>query len=54
MTAATAAPMAIIRDDFDGTLDIPGGNAVHVMGSTAVAITATMTLIWEEHPASDV
>ncbi len=47
-TAASGGPMFIARDDFDGTCVIAPSTAIHVMGSTAVAATATMTLIWEE------
>lgn len=50
--ATTTLPMWMARDDFDGTMIIPPGNAVHVMGSTAIAITASMSLSWIEVPAS--
>lgn len=51
-TAATATlPMWVAREDFDGQIVIPPGVAIHVMASTAIAITATMSLVWEEVPA---
>ena len=48
-TAATSvAPGWVWRDDFDGTSVITPGNAIHLMGSTAIAISANVTLIWAE------
>jgi hypothetical protein len=50
-TAATSvAPGWTWRDDFDGSAIIPPGNAIHLMATTAIAITATITTIWYEPP----
>jgi hypothetical protein len=38
------------RDDWDGTGIIPPGNAIHLMGSTAVALTAVISTVWAEIP----
>jgi hypothetical protein len=54
VTAATAAVTVtagwIWRDDFDGTSVVPPGNAIHLMGSTAVAVTACITTVYAEIP----
>lgn len=50
-TAATATgPGWVWRDDFDGTSVVPPGNAIHLMASTAILITGTITMIYEEIP----
>ncbi len=50
-TAATSvAPGWMWRDDFDGTSVVPPGNAIHLMATTAIAITATVTTIYAEIP----
>jgi hypothetical protein len=50
-TAATSvAPGWTWRDDYDGSMIIPPGNAVHIMATTAIAITAEITLVWAEVP----
>ena len=50
-TAATATgPGWTWRDDFDGSSVVPPGNAIHIMATTAIAIAATITTIWEEIP----
>jgi hypothetical protein len=50
-TAATATmPLWTARDEFDGTLVVPPGNAIHVMGATAVAMTMGITIVYEEVP----
>ena len=50
-TAATATgPGWVWRDDFDGTSIVPPGNAIHLMASTAIAIAATVTVVYEEIP----
>lgn len=46
--ATTTAPMWIARDDIDGTIILEPGNAMHIMGSTAVAVTLTIDLSWIE------
>ena len=53
-TAATATgPGWCWRDDIDGAVIVPPSTGIHVFGSTAIAITATMTLSWIEVPAND-
>lgn len=48
-TAATSvAPGWVWRDDWNGGGIIPPGNAIHLMGTTAIAITAQVTLAWYE------
>lgn len=50
-TAATATgPGWVWRDDWNGSGIIPPGNAIHLMGTTAIAITAQVTLAWYEIP----
>lgn len=49
-TAATTMPFFTMRDDWDGTGVIPPGNAIHLMGTTAVAITAFVSTVWAEVP----
>lgn len=50
-TAATATgPGWTWRDDFDGTSVVGPGNAIHLMASTAIAIAATVTVVYEEIP----
>ncbi len=50
ITGAVTIPTApfLLRDDWDGTGILPPGNAIHLMGTTAVAITAVVTLVYEE------
>lgn len=48
--ATTTMPMWMANDDFDGQVIVEPGNAIHVVGSTAVLMTATMTLSWVEKP----
>ena len=40
----------LLRDDWDGSGILPPGNAIHLFGTTAVAITACVTLVYEEIP----
>jgi len=50
-TAATSvAPGWVWRDDFDGSSIIPPGNAIHLFGTTAIAVTLQVTLVWYEAP----
>lgn len=50
-TAATSvAPGWVWRDDFDGSSIVPPGNAIHLMGTTAIAVSLTVTLVWYEAP----
>ena len=50
-TAATgAAPGWIWRDEWDGAGIIPPGNAIHLMGTTAIATTVTVSLVYAEVP----
>jgi hypothetical protein len=49
-TVATATAGWTWRDDWDGMSVIPPGNAIHLMGSTAVALTAVVTTAWVEIP----
>lgn len=52
ITGAVTVPLApfVLRDDWDGTGILPPGNAIHLFGSTAVAITACVTMVYEEIP----
>ncbi len=52
ITGAVTVPTApfILRDDWDGSGILPPGNAIHLFGTTAVAITAVVTLVYEEIP----
>lgn len=51
-TAATSvAPGWIWRDDWDGTGILAPGNGMHLMASTAIAVTATITTVYAEIPA---
>jgi len=54
VSAATAGVLNFgwftARDDWDGTGIVPPGNAIHLMGSTAVAVTAVITTCWAELP----
>ena len=49
-TAASATPGWIWRDDWDGTGVVYPSNAIHLMGTTAIATTATVTLVYAELP----
>lgn len=50
-TAATAtAPWWTARDDWDGGAVIGPGNAIHLMASTAILVSATVTLAYAEIP----
>lgn len=50
-TAATAAaPGWMWRDDWDGSAIVPPGTAIHLMGSTAILTTATISTSWIEVP----
>ena len=50
-TAATSTqPGWIWRDEWEGMSLIPPGNAIHLLGTTAIAITACVTLVYEEIP----
>lgn len=50
-TAATAAASGWIwRDDWDGTGILPPGNGMHLFGTTAIAVTATITHVFYEVP----
>ena len=52
ITQAITVPTApfTMRDDWDGAGIIPPGNAIHLMGTTAVAFTANITTVYEEVP----
>ena len=50
-TAATSvAPWWIARDDWDGSGIVPPGNAIHLMATTAILVTANITLVYAEVP----
>ena len=49
-TTATAAPGWVWRDDWDGGGVIPPGNAIHLMGSTAIALACCITTAYVEVP----
>lgn len=50
-TAATSvAPGWVWRDDFDGQFVVPPGNAVHLLATTAIAVTLQITTTWYEAP----
>jgi hypothetical protein len=50
-TAATSvAPGWVWRDDWDGTGIIAPSTAIHLLGTTAIAVTATVTMIYYEVP----
>ncbi len=54
-TGATTAATTTLsgwtwRDDWDGMSIIPPGNAIHLMGSTAVLLTAVISTVWVEIP----
>lgn len=38
------------RDDWDGSGILPPGNALHLLGSTAIAVTACITTVYYETP----
>jgi hypothetical protein len=40
----------VMRDDWDGAGIIPPGNAISLCGTTAIAATTTVTLVWAEIP----
>ena len=44
----TASAWWVAREDYDGTMIVPPGNAIHIMGSTAVAVTCCITTAWYE------
>ena len=48
--ASSAAPGWTWRDDWDGTSVVSPGNAIHLMGTTAIAVTATITTVYAEIP----
>lgn len=48
--ATTTAPWWTARDDWEGGSIIGPGNAIHLMGSTAVLVSATVTLVYAEIP----
>lgn len=50
LTAATAVAPFNIVDDVDGAIVIPPNCALQIVGSTAVAIVATQSFVWEEVP----
>lgn len=47
-TAAVSTSWWMGRDDFDGAAVVPPGNAIHLMGNTAIAATCTVTLAYAE------
>jgi hypothetical protein len=49
-SAPTVAPGWVWRDDYEGSMVIPPGNAIHLMATTAIAITAEITTVWAEVP----
>ena len=49
-TAAGDQALVTARDDWDGMCVIPPGNAIHLMGTTAVAVTAFVSTVWAEVP----
>ena len=49
-TAAGDQALVTARDDWDGMGVIPPGNAIHLMGSTAVAATLFVSTVWAEVP----
>ena len=48
--ATSTAPGWIWRDDWDGTGILAPGNGMHLLGTTAIAVTATVTLVYAEIP----
>jgi len=50
LTVASVVTPFIMREDWDGAGAIAPGNAIHLFGSTAVALTATVSLGWAEIP----
>lgn len=48
LTTAATVGFWVMRDDWDGSGIIPPGNAMHLMGTTAVAATVQVTQVWEE------
>lgn len=50
-TAATATgPGWQWKDDYDGSIILPPSTAIHLMASTAILITATISVAWAEVP----
>lgn len=49
-TVATATAGWVWRDEWDGGGIIPPGNAIHLMGTTAVALTLNVTTVFVEVP----
>ena len=50
-TAATAAaPGWVWRDEWDGTGILPPGNAMHLLGTTAIAVGVTVSTVYVELP----
>ena len=48
--ASSTAPGWIWRDEWEGMSVIPPGNAIHLLGTTAVLLTVTITTVFEEIP----
>ncbi len=49
-TAAGDQALSVAREEWDGMGIIPPNNAIHLMGSTAVAATLFVSLVWAELP----
>jgi hypothetical protein len=49
-SASTVAPGWVWRDDYEGSLIVPPGTAIHLMATTAIAIVAEITTVWAEVP----
>ncbi len=50
ITTAATAGFWVMRDDWDGSGIVPPGNAIHLMGTTAIAATVQVTQVWVEVP----
>ncbi len=48
--AVTVPGFQTLRDDWDGSGILPPGNAIHLLGTTAVAITAVVSTVYVEIP----
>jgi hypothetical protein len=46
--ATTTAPMWVATEDFDGTIVVPPGVFLYVVGSAALLTLFTMSISWEE------
>ena len=49
-TSASTSPGWLWRDDWDGSGILPPGNGMHLLGTTAILITAVISTVYEEVP----